>query len=202
MKIFLSLIASIAIWSASATAATLVNGQTPPDFTLQSAKGENVSLDQYQGQVIVIEWFNHNCPFVHKFYEPGKMQQWQAEAISRGAVWLTIDSTNPAHQDHLTREQAAAVFEERHMVSTQLLLDPEGKVGKAYGAITTPHIFIIGKDGKLLYQGAVDNIRSSNSDDIALADNYLLKALDAALKGTRPEADNTRPYGCSVKYAQ
>lgn len=203
MKKLFSLLVLLGLLGTTTTfAGALSTGDQAPDFTLTSSKGDTVNLSQYAGKVIVLEWFNHNCPFVHKFYDSGKMQQWQAEAISRGAVWLTIDSTSPSHKDYLGQEQAENIFEQMHLASTALLLDPQGTVGHLYGAVTTPHIFIIGQDGHLLYQGSVDDIRSSNPNDIARGENYLLTALDAALTGTRPENSSTRPYGCSVKYAQ
>jgi peroxiredoxin len=177
------------------------SGKAAPDFSLGSAAGEQVSLKDQLGHVVVLEWFNHDCPFVHKFYDDGYMQKWQADATARGVVWLTIDSTNPAHADYMNPAQARKVFEQMHMASTALLLDPDGTVGRLYGATNTPQVFVIGADGMLLYQGAVDDKRSSDAAEVNGAHNHLLDAVEAALKGEIPGPSGTRPYGCSVKYA-
>lgn len=204
MNKILSLAALFTAILTSTASAVLTVGEKAPDFSLKSFSGENISLSSLQGQIVVLEWFNHNCPFVHKFYKVGKMQQWQADAAAKGVIWLTIDSTNPAHQDYLSPEQAALVYEQMHIASRALLLDAEGNVGRLYGAVTTPHIYVIGKDGTLLYQGGLDDKRSSDSADIAKARNYLLEAVEAAVNGKPIDSSwqSTRPYGCSIKYAQ
>jgi peroxiredoxin len=195
-------IASILALAATQAIAAVRCGDKAPAFTLPSAMGGNVSLSDASGHYVVLEWFNHNCPFVHKFYEGGTMQKWQADAVAKGVVWYVIDSTNPAHEDHLTVEKAKEVYGSMHLASTALLLDETGATGRAYGATNTPQIFIIDPQGVLIYQGAVDDKRTSDSRDIAGAHNHLLHALDEALAGKPVSESATRPYGCSVKYAK
>jgi peroxiredoxin len=192
------LVASVAILVASG----VDSGRAAPDFTLPSADASTVSLSQYRGKVVVLEWFNHNCPFVHKFYDDGYMQKWQVDAAAKGVVWLTIDSTNPAHKDYLSTEAAAAEFKRLKMASAHLLLDADGKVGRLYGATNTPQVYVIGPDGTLLYQGAVDDRRTSDASDVSRANNFLNPAIDAILSGGSVATPSTRPYGCSVKYAK
>lgn len=176
-------------------------GEAAPDFTLPEAGSGEVSLSQYSGHYVVLEWFNHNCPFVHKFYNVGTMQKWQEEMTGRGVIWLTIDSTNPTHRDHMDAQEAAKVYDDMHLHSTALLLDETGTVGHLYGATNTPQFFVIDPKGVLIYQGAIDDKRSTNSEDIERAHNYLIQALDEALDGNPVSKPVTRPYGCSVKYA-
>lgn len=177
-------------------------GQSAPAFSLPSAKGGRVSLADYRGKVVVIEWFNHNCPFVRKFYDIGAMQKWQAQMTARGVVWLVVDSTNPTHPDYLTPEAAEATYGELHMAANALLLDPEGGVGSLYGATNTPQFFIVDAEGILVYQGAIDDRRTSDPDDVSVARNYVMEALERVLSGQPVSEDKTRPYGCSVKYKQ
>jgi peroxiredoxin len=181
------------------TQAAVENGATAPAFTLSDIHGNKVSLADHAGKWVVLEWVNPGCPFVMKFYNAGAMQKLQQDAAAAGVVWLVINSTNPQHGDYQSPEKARAWTAE-HKVKAPWLLDPDGKVGKAYGAVTTPHMYVISPEGKLVYQGAIDSIRSANSDDIAKADNFVLAALAEARAGKAVSRAMTRPYGCSIKY--
>jgi len=197
MKTFLSLLSLFA--SAALLTAGVENGETAPDFTLQTPEGKSVSLSDYKGETVVLEWVNPGCPFVVKFYQPGVMQMYQAQAKSMDVVWLTINSTNPDHRDYLNPEESLAWAGKHNVVSTWLL-DSDGEVGRAYGARTTPHMFIINPEGKVVYQGAIDSIRSTDSSDIDAATNYVMANLKAMKAGEALVETRSRPYGCSVKY--
>jgi peroxiredoxin len=175
-------------------------GSAAPDFSLADAKGKTHSLAQYKGKYVVLEWFNPECPFVKKHYGPGNMQKLQEEFTGKGVVWLSIDSSAPGLEGNLTPEQAEKKMSEWKTKMTALLLDPEGKAGKAYGAKNTPHMFVISPEGKIVYEGAIDSKASPNPNDIATATNYVKVALDESMSGKPVSNPNTKPYGCSVKY--
>lgn len=175
-------------------------GSAAPDFTATDSEGQTHSLAQYKGKYVVLEWFNPDCPFVKKHYGSGNMQKLQAEATSKGVVWLSVDSSAAGAEGNLTPEQAEAKKAEWKTKQTALLLDPEGKVGQAYGAKNTPHMFVISPEGKIVYEGAIDNKPTPNPADIAASTNYVKVALDEAMAGKQVSTPSTRPYGCSVKY--
>ncbi len=175
-------------------------GAVAPDFSLTDAAGKTQSLSQYKGKYVVLEWFNPDCPFVKKHYGSGNMQKLQAEYTGKGVVWLTIDSSAPGFEGSLTPEQATKVVTEQKVKSTAVLLDPEGKAGKSYGARNTPHMFVVSPEGKIVYEGAIDSKPSPNPADIAGATNYVKVALDESMSGKPVSQSSTRPYGCSVKY--
>ena len=175
-------------------------GSAAPDFSLPDAKGDSHSLSQYKGKYVVLEWFNPECPFVKKHYGSDNMQKLQEQYTSKGVVWLTIDSNAPGTEGSITPEQAQKITASWKTHQTALLLDPEGKTGRAYGAKNTPNMVIINPEGKIAYEGAIDSKASPNPADIPSSTNYVKAALDQSLAGkpiTRPQ---TRPYGCSVKY--
>lgn len=175
-------------------------GKTAPDFTLPDSMGKNHTLSDYAGQIVVLEWLNHGCPFVRKHYDSGNMQKLQKMAKDKGVVWFSVISSAPGKQGYATPEQANETAKEKKAVPTAILLDPEGTVGKMYDAKTTPHMYIIDKDGKLVYNGGIDDIRSTNVDDIANAKNYVLLALEELQAGKEVSVKTSQPYGCSVKY--
>jgi peroxiredoxin len=175
-------------------------GSAAPDFSLTDAKGKTHSLSQYQGKYVVLEWFNPECPFVKKHYGSGNMQKLQQEYTGKGVVWLTIDSNAPGTEGNLTSEQAVQKMTEWKTHQTSLLLDPEGKAGRAYGAKNTPNMVVINPEGKLIYEGAIDSKATPNPADIPNSTNYVKVALDESLAGKPVTTANTRPYGCSVKY--
>ena len=175
-------------------------GSAAPDFSVSDSKGKTHALSQYKGKHVVLEWFNPECPFVKKHYGSGNMQKLQEEFTGKGVVWLAIDSAAPGLEGNLTPEQANAKMAEWKTHSTALLLDPDGKVGRLYGAKNTPHMFVINPEGKIVYEGAIDSKASANPDDIASSTNYVKAALDESLAGKPVSTANTKPYGCSVKY--
>jgi peroxiredoxin len=175
-------------------------GSQAPDFSLTDASGKAYSLSQYKGKYVVLEWFNPECPFVKKHYGSGNMQKLQAEYTGKGVVWLTIDSSAPGTEGNLTPEQAQKKMSEWKTHQTALLLDPEGKAGRAYGAKNTPDMIIVNPDGKIVYEGAIDSKATPNPADIASSTNYVKVALDESLSGKPVTTSSTKPYGCSVKY--
>ncbi|HWP64564.1 MAG TPA: thioredoxin family protein [Candidatus Limnocylindria bacterium] len=184
----------------AAAAAAVTTGQPAPAFSLPGSDGKTHALADYAGKIVVLEWFNRECPFVKKHYESQNMQQLQREYTGRNVVWLTVISSAPGKQGHATASQAAAIAKELGAAPTAVLLDEQGSVGRAYGAKTTPHMYVIGKDGTLLYQGAIDDDPSAQRDGVATAKNYVRRALDETLAGKPVSEPVTTPYGCSVKY--
>lgn len=176
-----------------------VTSSAAPPFTLPAADGKSVSLSDFKGKYVVLEWWNFECPFVVKHYS-GNMQKLQKEFTEKGVIWLTINSSAPGTQGHVNGERALAIMKEKNGSPTHILLDHDGKVGRAYGAKTTPHMFLISPEGVILYDGAIDSIRSSNVADIEKAENYLVKAYNEASSGKPVSTPKTQPYGCSVKY--
>ena len=175
-------------------------GETAPDFSLTDSKGQSHKLSDFRGKFVVLEWLNHDCPFVKKHYGSGNMQKLQKEYTAKGVVWLSIISSAPGKQGHRTGPQADADTKDKHANPTAVLLDPAGEVGQKYEAKTTPHMFVIDKEGKVLYAGAIDSINSTNPADVTKAENHVRQALDAALAGHPVPTPSTKPYGCSVKY--
>jgi peroxiredoxin len=187
-------------FSQLAYADTTVVGAPAPEFTIKDAHGNPHSLSQYKGKNVVLEWFNPDCPFVKKFYRNGDMAAFQKQVVESGDVWLTINSSAEGRQGHISASDAREAQTKLGLASTALLLDPEGAVGKAYGARTTPHLFVVDANGTLAYAGAIDSIPSTNSDDVSRATNYVTEALAALKAGKKVETSATDPYGCAVKY--
>lgn len=176
-------------------------GKDAPAFTLPDSKGRTVSLAGLKGKVVVLEWYNRECPYVNKHYGAGNMQKVQAEAMRKGAVWLTINSSAEGKQGHVKGPEFEAQMRKDKAAPSRLLLDHDGTVGRLYGAKTTPHMYVIDAEGKLRYMGAIDNIASADPADIPKAYNYVTAAVDAVLAGGKVESPSTKPYGCGVKYA-
>ena len=190
----------------SLTATTLIAADSPPvgaaapDFSLPDTAGKPHSLSEYKGKYVVLEWFNPECPFVKKHYGSGNMQKLQGQYTDKGVVWLSIDSSAPGLEGSLTAEQAQKVMKDWNTKQTALLLDPEGKAGRAYNARNTPHMFVINPEGKIIYEGAIDSIASMNPADIPKSTNWVKVALNESMSGKPVSNADTRPYGCSVKY--
>jgi peroxiredoxin len=180
--------------SAAVEAAKAEIGKPAPSFTLMDQDGNEVSLSDFEGKVIVLEQFNDQCPFVVKFYREGHMNELASRYAEQDVVWLAIDSSNFSNV-----EQNKAIASE-WSIDRPLLDDSAGDTGRAYGAKTTPHMFIIDTEGVLRYAGAIDSNSSANTGDIADAENYVVKALDEILAGESVSTPETKPYGCSVKY--
>lgn len=184
----------------SLATAAVENDKAAPDFSLKDSHGKTVKLSDYKGKYVVLEWTNQQCPFVKKHYKPNNMQSLQKKYTGKNVVWLSICSSAPGNQGHQSAEAWNKTIMKNHLSSTAVLLDEDGKVGKLYGAKTTPHIFITAPDGKIIYQGAIDSVKSARSKDIDGATNYVSEALDAHMAGKSVPHPMTKPYGCSVKY--
>jgi peroxiredoxin len=192
----LTLAVSTALFAADSPAV----GTTAPDFSLTDSKGKTQSVSQYKGKYVVLEWFNPDCPFVKKHYGSGNMQKLQEEFTAKGVTWLTIDSSAPGLEGNLTAEQAEKKMAEWKTKQTALVLDPDGKAGRSYGAKNTPHMFVINPEGKIIYEGAIDSKATPSPSDIAGSTNYVKVALEESMAGKTVSNANTKPYGCSVKY--
>jgi peroxiredoxin len=192
---------AIALLATTPAAADQITGQPAGNFRLMDADGKAVTLSQFKGRPVVLEWNNPGCPFVQKHYDSGNMQAAQAKAKSLGAVWLTINSGAPGKQGYMTGTQAKAFVATQKAVPTAYLLDPQGRVGKGYGAKTTPHMYLVDGSGKLVYQGGIDDKPTADKADVAGARNHLLAALAEVKAGKKVSVAEARPYGCSVKYA-
>lgn len=180
--------------------AEVTPGDLAPDFTLKDSFGVERTLSDYKGKLVVLEWINHDCPFVRKHYNSGNMQKLQKHYTEAGVVWLSISSSAPGNQGHYLPDDANRLTQEKGAHPTAVLLDSDGNVGHLYGAQTTPHMFVINTEGRLIYQGAIDNVKSTDIEDIDGAVNYVQEVLDAALAGKDVEMKSTKSYGCSVKY--
>ena len=188
------------VFAASVLGAATV-GQPAPAFTLTDLDGKAHSLSDFKGKTVVLEWVNPECPFVVKHYEKsGNIPATQKAAVADGVVWLQINSAAAGKQGDFDTEKAKAWQSKNKVAAAAYLRDADGKVGKAYDAKTTPQIFIINAEGVLVYNGAIDSIRSTNTDDIAKAENYVKSALAAIKEGKPVASPTTQPYGCSVKY--
>ena len=180
--------------------AAQVLGRPAPNFTLPDANGRQVSLADFRGRTVVLEWNNPECPFTRKHYDSGNMQRTQAAAARDGVVWLTINSGAPGNQGHMSGAEARAYLARSGARPAHYLLDPGGQVGRAYDARTTPHMFVVNGAGTLVYAGAIDDRPTANPADIEGARNHVLAALSELKAGRAVSVATSRPYGCSVKY--
>lgn len=190
----------LALLFAAPALAKVSVGQPAPDFTLTDSNGRSRSLADYKGKVVVLEWNNPRCPFVGKHYGSGNMQKQQATATAAGAVWLTINSSASGKQGDVNGADANAYITKVGGKQTAYLLDPTGKVGRLYGARTTPHMYVIDKAGVLRFMGGIDSIKSTDQDDIGKATQYVPQALDELAAGKPVSVPTAEPYGCSVEY--
>jgi peroxiredoxin len=177
-------------------------GKPAPDFAAIDTKGKPVKLSAFKGKLVVLEWSNHQCPYVRKHYGSGNMQKTQAAARELGVVWLTIISSAPGEQGHVNAAEANKLTTERKAEPSHVVLDPQGKIGRLYAAKVTPHMFIVGTDGQLLYKGAIDSIRSSRQSDIERAKNYVTSALGEIKAGKSVADADTAAYGCTIHYKE
>jgi peroxiredoxin len=181
-------------------AATPSVNQPAPGFALTDSEGKTHSLAEFKGKFVVLEWVNYDCPFVHKQYGSGTMQHLQKTYTERGVTWLSICSSAPGKQGNFAPADLRNRITQERAVPTAYLIDEDGTVGRLYGAKTTPHMFVINPEGRLLYAGAIDDIASTDPDDIPKATNYVRACLDAAIAGKPVVTTSTTSYGCSVKY--
>ena len=201
MKMFKSLFGFMfTLAAASALSAAVEAGKTAPEFSLKDISGRTHHLSDYKGKTVVLEWVNPECPFVRKHYGSGNIPKLQRSAKSDGVVWLSVNTGKPGDQGVYGAKRHAEWAKSVNAAPSAYLRDPDGRVGRLYGAKATPHIYVIKGDGTLAYNGAIDSIRSADVDDIAKAENYVASAL-AAVKAGKPVAKaTTQPYGCAVKY--
>ncbi len=174
--------------------------RTAPDFTLVDHKGQKVKLSDFKGKYVVLEWINFDCPFVKKHYDSENMQTIQKTYTSLDVVWLSICSSAPGKQGHLKSEEITSRISDYSAKMNYYLIDEDGKVGKMYGAKTTPHMFIIDPNQNLIYAGGIDDIPSTKQEDIEKANNYVVEVLTAIMNNQPFKNKTTKPYGCSVKY--
>lgn len=174
--------------------------QPAPAFSATSADGKTITLDSLKGKTVVLEWTNHDCPYVKKHYGSGNIPALQKDATAKGVVWLQVISSAPGQQGNVDGPTAIKLNQDRGAAPTNTLLDPGGQLGKAYGAQTSPHLFIINPQGVLVYKGGIDSIATAKVDDIAKADPYVKTALGELAAGKKITHASTRPYGCSIKY--
>ncbi len=180
--------------------AAAVVGKPAPDFTLKDPTGETHSLSDYAGKMVVLEWVNHGCPYVKKHYNSKNIPNLQKTYTGEGVVWLSICSSAPGDQGHGTPAEWQAMIDKHDMNSTAVLLDESGAVGQLYGAKTTPHMYVIDKEGVLRYNGAIDSKATTKVADLETADNYVKLAIAAIEQGKPVGEATTRPYGCGIKY--
>lgn len=199
MKKLFALAAAMTALAAAAVAGPPVDAPAPA-FSGPTSSGQTISLDQFKGKTVILEWTNDGCPFVKKHYETGNMQATQKTANEAGAVWITVMSSAPGKQGHADATRANKLMKEWASEPDYILLDPDGVVGRAYDAKTTPQMALIDEDGVLRYAGAIDDKPSANHATVNGATNYVLAALSSVEKGETVAVKETKPYGCSVKY--
>lgn len=175
-------------------------GAPAPTFTAKDSRGQTESLDQYRGKYVVLEWHNNGCPYTKKHYVSGNMQALQKEWTAKGVVWFTVISSAPGQQGYVTPDEENAYLTKVHAVPSAVLMDPQAKLARMYNAKTTPEMFVIDPQGKLIYAGAIDDRPTPDPKDVHGADNYVSDALNEAMLGKAVTTPYTRPYGCSVKY--
>jgi peroxiredoxin len=191
---------AIALWPGAVLAQAVV-GSPAPNFTATDSHGQSHSLDQYRGKYVVLEWHNQGCPYTKKHYVSGNMQSLQKEWTAKGVVWFTVISSAQGEQGYVTDAQENVYLAQMHADPTAVLMDSGGRLGHLYGAKTTPEMYVIDPNGKLVYEGAIDDRPTPDPSDIKGADNYLNDALTEAMAGKPVAKSYTRSYGCSVKYA-
>lgn len=201
LSLFILCIGLLFLWvSGNANAVSPAVGKPAPDFEFTDIEGNSGKLSDFSGKYVVLEWFNHGCPFVRKHYDSNKMQELQKRYTQEDVVWIAVNSTSDKHGDYRAKEQSRADASENGTAATHIVLDPSGEIGMSYGAKTTPHIFIVDPEGILIYAGAADSIKSTDVKDIPNAVNYIDLALTESMAGDELSIPETKPYGCSVKY--
>lgn len=192
--------ALVAAFAAAPALAAPTIGQPAPDFTALDSKGKQHKLSDFKGKIVVLEWTNHECPYVQKHYKSSNMQSLQKQAAQAGAVWLNVISSAPGEQGHVSGAKADELVASQGAAPAAVLLDPKGEIGKAYDARTTPHMYVIDAKGVLRYAGGIDSIASTKLDDVAKAQPLFKTAFESVVKGEDVKQAVTRPYGCGVKY--
>jgi peroxiredoxin len=175
-------------------------GQAAPDFLATDSRGQTHKLSDLKGKVVVLEWTNTECPYVHKFYDTNTMQTMQQDATAKGIIWFSVASSAKGREGYTDGDEANRYMDREKSHETARLLDPTGTLGHLYGATATPHMFVIDKDGKLVYAGAMDDQSSTDHDSLKNAHNYVTAALDDLAAGRQVSMPASKPYGCAVKY--
>jgi peroxiredoxin len=195
----LAMILALAAASLQVDAAAKV-GAMAPDFTVTDMSGKTHKLSDFAGKFVVLEWLNYGCPFVGKHYGSGNMQALQKQWTTKGVVWLSVISSAPGQQGHSAPAKAQADYKAKGSNATTVILDESGALGKAYGARTTPHMYVIDPKGNLIYNGGIDDKPSTDVADVKTAKNYVSAALTEAMAGKAVSVSTSQPYGCNVKY--
>lgn len=195
-----SVIIFLFLFSAIAFAQEAKLNEQAPNFKLVDSNGKEHSLSDFKDKIIVLEWINYDCPFVKKHYDSKNMQSLQEKYTKEGIIWLTICSSVESKQGNFSNDEINSRSKKHNAKFTAYLVDADGKVGKTYGAKTTPHMYIIDKTGKLVYAGGIDDKASTDFSDIKSAKNFVVSALDELLAGKNVSVQSSKPYGCSVKY--
>lgn len=196
----LAAMAAFSVFQAVAQAAVEIGAQAP-EFSGTTADGKTVRLSDYKGKVVVLEWNNPFCPFVRKHYDAGNMQALQKEYTAKDIIWLSINSSAKGKQGYLDGAALQEQLKKNANAATAYIIDAEGTIGRLYQAKTTPQMFVISKEGSVIYNGAIDSISSADISDIAKADPYVKNAIDATIKGQSIKISTSAPYGCSIKYS-
>lgn len=196
----MAIVAAVGLLGAGAQAAPSI-GEPAPAFTETAADGTQKSLSDYAGKIVVLEWTNHDCPFVRKHYDTGNMQALQERARGDDIVWLTVISSAPGEQGHVDGAQAEQIAAEAEASPSAILLDPDGTMGRAYDAKTTPHMYVIDRDGRLVFMGGIDDRPTTKKADVKGANNHVAAALEDLAADRPVKISSTRPYGCSIKYS-
>src|SRR6185295_9502835 len=176
-------------------------GAQAPSFTLSDSNGNSVSLADFKGKTVVLEWTNHECPYVRKHYGGNNMQELQKKWTAQGVVWLTLISSHPGTEGYVSAQEANKLTAERGAAPSDVLFDPKGDVGRAYGAQVTPHMYVIKGDGTLVYMGGIDDKPTTRLDDLKTAKNFVDAALSEVAQGKPVSVTTSRPYGCTIKYS-
>jgi len=191
---------SVCIGVAGAAGALEIQ-QPVPDLAVQDAAGKLVKLSDFKGRVVVLEWTNPGCPYVRKHYDSGNMPGTQKAALAQGVVWLTVSSTAKGHGDFRAPADLQTWLGEKGAAPSRVLMDSDGKLGRAFDARTTPHMYVVDTQGRLAYAGAIDSVPTPRVEDLAKATNYVKAAVPEVVAGKPVGTPVTKPYGCSVKYA-
>jgi len=199
MKLFVTILIALGL-AAAACADGPAPGKPAPDFTGRLTNGETVTLSDLRGKPVMLEWTNHDCPYVRKHYGSGNMQRTQRALTEGGVTWISIISSAPGKQGYVSAAEADQLSQSRGTYNDMLILDPSGEIGRLYGAKTTPQMFLIDAEGILQYMGAIDDRPSARSSSLEGATNYALQAWAQLKAGNEVSPDSTQPYGCSVKY--
>lgn len=176
-------------------------GEAAPEFTAKASNGKTIRLADYRGKYVVLEWHNNGCPYVGKHYKSGNMQRLQREWADRGVIWFTVLSSAPGKQGYVTASEENDYIAKMKASPTAALLDPTGEVGHLYDAKTSPQMVVIDPKGIMIYSGAIDDKPTTDLQDVPTALNYVSQALEESMAGKQVQTSSTRPYGCSVKYA-